>query len=58
VIPASTTKVSTSAAALLRLSPHYRFRTAFLSASSVREGMLPGDLWPRGMTIQLVLEEA
>jgi serine-type D-Ala-D-Ala carboxypeptidase/endopeptidase (penicillin-binding protein 4) len=59
LIPASTTKLVTSAAALLRLSPHYRFRTAFLSTASVRNGVLQGDLYLKGYGDPvLVLEEA
>jgi D-alanyl-D-alanine carboxypeptidase/D-alanyl-D-alanine-endopeptidase (penicillin-binding protein 4) len=59
LIPASTTKLITGAAALLRLSPHYRFRTAFLSTGSVRNGMLQGDLYLKGYgDPALVLEEA
>jgi D-alanyl-D-alanine carboxypeptidase/D-alanyl-D-alanine-endopeptidase (penicillin-binding protein 4) len=59
LIPASTTKLVTSATALLRLSPHYRFRTVFLSPASVRNGVLEGDLYLKGYGDPvLVLEEA
>jgi D-alanyl-D-alanine carboxypeptidase len=36
LIPTSTTTLSTSAAAHLRLSPRYRIRTAFLTAAPLR----------------------
>jgi serine-type D-Ala-D-Ala carboxypeptidase/endopeptidase (penicillin-binding protein 4) len=59
LIPASTTKLVTSATALLRLSPHYRFRTVFLSSAPVRHGVLEGDLYLKGYGDPvLVLEEA
>ena len=59
LIPASTTKLITSAVALLRLSPPYRFRTALLSAGPVRNGVLHGDLYLKGYgDPALVLEEA
>jgi serine-type D-Ala-D-Ala carboxypeptidase/endopeptidase (penicillin-binding protein 4) len=59
LIPASTTMLVTSATALLRLSPHYRFRTAFLSPSLVRNGVLEGNLYLKGYGDPvLVLEEA
>jgi D-alanyl-D-alanine carboxypeptidase/D-alanyl-D-alanine-endopeptidase (penicillin-binding protein 4) len=59
LIPASTRKLNTSAAALLRLSPHYRYRTAFLSSGPVQNGMLHGELYLNGYGDPvLVLEEA
>ncbi|MGH8066467.1 MAG: D-alanyl-D-alanine carboxypeptidase [Candidatus Entotheonellia bacterium] len=59
LIPASTMKLITSTVALLRLSPHYRFRTAFLSTGPVRNGVLHGDLYLKGYgDPALVLEEA
>ena len=42
--PASNMKLLTSAAALRELGPEYRFRTYLVSAGSVSEGTLGGDL--------------
>jgi serine-type D-Ala-D-Ala carboxypeptidase/endopeptidase (penicillin-binding protein 4) len=59
LIPVSTTKLITSAAALLRLSSHYRFHTAFLIATPLRHGGLQGDFYlKRYGDPGLVLEEA
>ncbi len=59
LIPASTLKLITAAAALLRLSPHYSFPTAFLIASPIRNGVIQGDLFVKGYGDPvLVLEEA
>lgn len=58
LIPASTTKLMTSAAALLRLGPQYRFRTALLTTGGLQEGMVQGDLFVKGYGDPgLVLEE-
>lgn len=43
--PASTTKALTSAYALERLGPGYRFRTRVLSDGRLEDGRLDGDLW-------------
>ena len=44
--------------ALLRLSPHNRFRTAFLTAASVRDGTVGRELYLKGDgDLELVLEE-
>ncbi len=49
LVPASVTKVLTSAAALRTLGPTYRFQTEFLRAGEVNEdGVLEGDLYIRG----------
>jgi serine-type D-Ala-D-Ala carboxypeptidase/endopeptidase (penicillin-binding protein 4) len=45
LIPASTTKLITSAAASPRLSPRYGFRTAFLANAPAQNGILQGDLY-------------
>lgn len=59
LIPASTAKLITRAVALLRVSPHYRSRTAFLSTGPLRNGVLHGDLYLKGCgDPELVLEEA
>jgi D-alanyl-D-alanine carboxypeptidase/D-alanyl-D-alanine-endopeptidase (penicillin-binding protein 4) len=59
LIPASTTKLITSAAALLRLSPHYRFRTMLLSNAPLQNGVLEGDLYLKGYgDPALVIEKA
>ncbi|MGH8060275.1 MAG: D-alanyl-D-alanine carboxypeptidase/D-alanyl-D-alanine endopeptidase, partial [Candidatus Entotheonellia bacterium] len=59
LVPASTLKLITTAAGLRQLSPHYRFRTAFLTASSVQEGAVQGDLFLKGYgDPTLVVEEA
>jgi serine-type D-Ala-D-Ala carboxypeptidase/endopeptidase (penicillin-binding protein 4) len=59
LIPASTTKLITSAAALLRLSPHYRFRTMLLTDAPIQDGVLEGDLYLKGYgDPALVIEEA
>jgi serine-type D-Ala-D-Ala carboxypeptidase/endopeptidase (penicillin-binding protein 4) len=58
LIPASTTKLITSAAALLRLSSYYRFRTAFRTAAPLRHEVRQGDLYLKGHGDPvLVLEE-
>ncbi|MBI3328152.1 MAG: D-alanyl-D-alanine carboxypeptidase/D-alanyl-D-alanine-endopeptidase, partial [Nitrospinae bacterium] len=58
LIPASTLKLITSAAALQRLSPHYRFRTSFLSVALPEQGEVRGDLFLKGYGDPvLVLEE-
>lgn len=58
-IPASTTKLITSAVAPLRLPPRDCFRTAFLSTGPVRDGVLHGDLYLKGYgDPALVLGEA
>jgi D-alanyl-D-alanine carboxypeptidase len=48
LIPASTTKLITSAVALLRVSPYYRFHTVSLSPGPVRNGRQHGDLYLKG----------
>ncbi|WP_434629894.1 D-alanyl-D-alanine carboxypeptidase/D-alanyl-D-alanine endopeptidase [Chromobacterium sp. CV08] len=45
VNPASTMKLLTGWAALNRLGPDYRWRTALLSAAQVEDGALKGDLY-------------
>jgi D-alanyl-D-alanine carboxypeptidase/D-alanyl-D-alanine-endopeptidase (penicillin-binding protein 4) len=47
-IPASTTKITTSLAALEILGPEYRFATVLLATGEVADGTLHGDLWLRG----------
>jgi serine-type D-Ala-D-Ala carboxypeptidase/endopeptidase (penicillin-binding protein 4) len=59
LIPASTAKLVTSAAALFRLSPQYRFRSAFLTTAPVANGVIQGDVFLKGYgDPSLVLEEA
>ncbi|WP_059012723.1 D-alanyl-D-alanine carboxypeptidase/D-alanyl-D-alanine endopeptidase [Streptomyces specialis] len=48
LMPASTTKLLTSAAAMATLGPDYRFRTELLSDGPVTGGTLDGDLYLRG----------
>ncbi|MFF8291236.1 D-alanyl-D-alanine carboxypeptidase/D-alanyl-D-alanine-endopeptidase [Streptomyces sp. NPDC016309] len=48
LMPASNTKLATSAAAMALLGPDHRFRTEVLSAGRVRGGVLHGDLYLRG----------
>jgi serine-type D-Ala-D-Ala carboxypeptidase/endopeptidase (penicillin-binding protein 4) len=43
-IPASTNKILTSAVALLRLGPDYRFKTRILADGNIKEGVLEGNL--------------
>jgi len=47
-IPASTTKIFTTLAALEVLGPEFRFETSLLSTGSVRDGILTGDLILKG----------
>lgn len=47
-IPASTTKVTTSLAALEILGPDHRFATTLLATGDVADGILHGDLWLHG----------
>jgi D-alanyl-D-alanine carboxypeptidase/D-alanyl-D-alanine-endopeptidase (penicillin-binding protein 4) len=47
-IPASTTKVVTTVAALQVLGADHRFNTTLLSTGEIREGALSGDLYLRG----------
>ncbi|MGD9489345.1 MAG: D-alanyl-D-alanine carboxypeptidase/D-alanyl-D-alanine-endopeptidase [Calditrichaceae bacterium] len=47
-IPASNMKLYTTAAALVNLSPDYRFRTEFYTNSPVNDGHLEGDLVIKG----------
>ena len=44
IAPASNIKLLTTAAALQRLGPDYRFRTYLLSSAPVKNGVLQGDL--------------
>ena len=46
--PASTMKLVTGAVALEALGPEYRYRTRFLAAGPVQDGVLRGDLVVRG----------
>lgn len=48
LMPASNTKLATSAAAMGTLGPDYRFGTDALAAGRVRGGVLDGDLYLRG----------
>lgn len=48
LIPASNVKLSTSAAALDRLGPGYRYRTHLYADGPVRDGVLKGNLIVRG----------
>ncbi|MCR4440133.1 MAG: D-alanyl-D-alanine carboxypeptidase/D-alanyl-D-alanine-endopeptidase [bacterium] len=47
-MPASNMKLFTTAAALVKLSPEFRHRTALLTTGSVREGVLEGPLLIKG----------
>ncbi|MDZ7413932.1 MAG: D-alanyl-D-alanine carboxypeptidase/D-alanyl-D-alanine-endopeptidase [candidate division KSB1 bacterium] len=47
-MPASNMKLFTTAAALVRLSPEFRFRTRLLASGPVRNGVLEGSLIVRG----------
>lgn len=47
-IPASTTKVVTTVAALQVLGADFRFNTTLLSTGEIRDGALSGDLYLRG----------
>lgn len=49
LVPASTTKVVTAAAALDALTPSYTFRTEVFTTGEVVDGVLQGDLYIRGM---------
>ncbi|MCG6989367.1 MAG: D-alanyl-D-alanine carboxypeptidase/D-alanyl-D-alanine-endopeptidase [Gemmatimonadetes bacterium] len=49
VAPASNMKLLTTAAAFRELGPGFRFRTYLLTAGSVRDGVLDGDLVLYGM---------
>ncbi|MFN0208055.1 MAG: D-alanyl-D-alanine carboxypeptidase/D-alanyl-D-alanine-endopeptidase [Planctomycetota bacterium] len=42
---ASNVKLFTTAAALLRLGPEFRFETRFVSDANLSDGVLKGDLW-------------
>ena len=46
--PASNTKLVTSAAALVKLTPQFRFETSLHTASRVQNGVLEGDLYLKG----------
>lgn len=46
--PASNTKLLTSAAALVKLSPEYRFHTRVYTRGSLRNGVLEGDIYLKG----------
>ncbi|MZD07330.1 D-alanyl-D-alanine carboxypeptidase/D-alanyl-D-alanine-endopeptidase [Streptomyces sp. SID5785] len=48
LMPASNTKLATSAAAMQLLGPEHRFSTDVLAAGRVRGGVLAGDLYLRG----------
>jgi D-alanyl-D-alanine carboxypeptidase/D-alanyl-D-alanine-endopeptidase (penicillin-binding protein 4) len=48
LIPASTMKVLTSAAALDRLGPDWRYGTAVLAAAPPKDGIIEGDLYVKG----------
>ncbi|MFV0128476.1 D-alanyl-D-alanine carboxypeptidase/D-alanyl-D-alanine-endopeptidase [Streptomyces sp. HMX112] len=48
LMPASNTKLATSAAAMALLGPEHRFRTEVLSTGRQRGGVLHGDLYLRG----------
>jgi D-alanyl-D-alanine carboxypeptidase/D-alanyl-D-alanine-endopeptidase (penicillin-binding protein 4) len=59
LIPASTTKLLTGAAALLRLSPHHRCRTMLITNAPIQNGVLEGDFYLKGYgDPALVIEEA
>ena len=44
-VPASNTKLFSTALALMRLGPSYRFSTRVLAASQPMNGIVSGDLW-------------
>lgn len=46
--PASNTKLITSAAALVKLKPEYRFTTSIYTKANLQNGILSGDLYLRG----------
>ena len=46
--PASNTKLITSATALVKLSPEYRYRTRVYAEGSVRDGVLQGNIYLKG----------
>ncbi len=46
--PASNTKLITSAVALVRLSPEYRFQTRVYAQGGIRDGVLQGNLYLKG----------
>ncbi len=46
--PASNTKLITSAAALVKLKPEYRFSTSVYTKATLRNGTLSGDMYLRG----------
>jgi D-alanyl-D-alanine carboxypeptidase len=48
LIPALTTKIVTSATALLRSSPHYRVRTMLQTNAPIQHGVPEGDLYLKG----------
>ncbi|HID40031.1 MAG TPA: D-alanyl-D-alanine carboxypeptidase/D-alanyl-D-alanine-endopeptidase [Calditrichaeota bacterium] len=48
LIPASNMKLFTSAAALIKLGPDFRFATEIYTSDSLRNGILSGDLIIRG----------
>jgi len=47
-MPASNMKLFTTAAALVKLSPQFRYRTTLLTSGKVRDGVLEGPLIIRG----------
>ncbi len=47
-MPASNMKLFTTAAALVKLSPEFRYRTTLLTTGAVRDGVLQGPLIIRG----------
>jgi D-alanyl-D-alanine carboxypeptidase/D-alanyl-D-alanine-endopeptidase (penicillin-binding protein 4) len=46
--PASNTKLVTSAAALVRLTPQYQFRTSVYTDARIKKGVLEGNLYIKG----------
>lgn len=46
--PASNTKLVTSAAALVRLTPQYQFQTAVFTNAKIKNGVLEGELYIKG----------
>lgn len=48
MIPASISKVATTSAVLAHFPPGFKFKTQLLSAASVTDGVLKGDLYLRG----------